>query len=73
MSVWLERFPSRHSLSESFNHSSVARLPVRQRAKTLEVGAELGIHSTFEDLRNQEYYCLEYRDHFAQSFDAFFG
>jgi SAM-dependent methyltransferase len=50
---------------EAFNHGFVARLPIRDGSRTLEVGAGLGAHLSFEDLNRQLYYCLEYREAFC--------
>jgi ubiquinone/menaquinone biosynthesis C-methylase UbiE len=48
------------------NHGYPAGLALRGGTKTLEVGAGLGEHATFEDLSKQDYYSLEYREEFCK-------
>jgi SAM-dependent methyltransferase len=65
MKLWHERLPQKYGAIESFNHGSVAKLPVGPGTRTLEIGAGLGAHSKFEDLSRQDYHCLEYREEFC--------
>ena len=51
--LWLDRLPKRYPMIEAFNHGFAARLPVRDGSRTLEVGAGLGAHLSFEDLNRQ--------------------
>jgi SAM-dependent methyltransferase len=62
MKLWLETLPKRYSIVEAFNQGFIARLPVPDGCRTLEVGAGLGSHMPFEDLQLQSYHCLEYRE-----------
>jgi SAM-dependent methyltransferase len=63
--LWHERLPRSYSFVESFNHGSVAHLPIAAGTRTLEIGAGLGAHSKFEDLTRQDYHVLEYREEFC--------
>jgi len=72
MKLWHEELPQKYGAIESFNHGSVARLPIEPGTRTLEIGAGLGAHSKFEDLSRQEYHCLEYREEFCQALRGLF-
>jgi SAM-dependent methyltransferase len=70
---WHEVLPRRFGIIEQFNH----RYPLRGARKsgistTLEIGAGRGAHLAFEDLSNQDYYCVELRDNMADSSKARF-
>jgi SAM-dependent methyltransferase len=65
----LEVLPRRYGAIERFNHEYSVRTWADRSSKrterstrTLEVGAGLGAHIAFEDLRVQEYYALEMRE-----------
>jgi len=66
MKLWHEHLPARARGLERFNQGYVASLPHKPGSKTLEIGAGLGAHLEFENLRDQEYYCLEYREKFCR-------
>ena len=67
MRLWHEELPKRYGLIEEFNH----RYPLRSRPekgtriRTLEIGAGIGGHIDYEDLRLQEYHALELRPEMA--------
>ena len=68
MARWLEYLPQRGGFVERFNHG----YPLRAAAsgqRTLEIGAGLGAHLSYEDLESQEYYAVELLDSLAQSLD----
>jgi SAM-dependent methyltransferase len=65
VALWHQRLPSSYRAIERFNHGFVARLPLHDGARTLEIGAGLGAHGRFEDLERQAYYCLERRPEFC--------
>lgn len=65
MRLWHEMLPKKYGLIERFNHSSISRLPLPSPCRTLEVGAGLGEHSKFEDLKLQDYYVMDYRKDFC--------
>jgi len=67
MRLWHEQLPKKYALIEQFNHSYVAKLPHKTGSITLEVGAGLGEHSKFENLQDQDYYNLEYREEFCNT------
>lgn len=63
---WLTVLPQRFSIIESFNHS----YPLRSyfsNARTLEIGAGVGAHLHFEDLKSQEYVTIELRADLADA------
>ena len=66
MKLWHQVLPKKYGLIEKFNQGYVAQLPLKKGSVTLEVGAGLGEHAKYEDLGNQEYYCLEYREEFCK-------
>jgi SAM-dependent methyltransferase len=62
MAYWHTVLPQRYGLIEKFNHSYPIRfLPQAERWRTLELGAGLGEHLSFERLERQEYHCIELR------------
>jgi SAM-dependent methyltransferase len=65
MLLWHQILPSRYRRIESFNHGFPASLPVVMGSRTLEIGAGIGGHLPFENLRSQEYYALELRQEFC--------
>lgn len=65
MRYWHEVLPNRFGMVEKFNHGFPAGLPLSKPSKTLEVGAGLGEHLSWENLKYQDYYCLEYRSEWA--------
>ena len=64
MMLWHKELP-KYGILERFNQGFVSRLPIQPGIKTLEVGAGLGEHLHYEDLKIQDYYCLEYREEFC--------
>jgi SAM-dependent methyltransferase len=72
MALWHRELPSKYGLIERFNHGFVSRLPIAEGSRTLEIGAGLGAHSKFEDLKRQDYYCLEYREEFCRELEKLF-
>jgi ubiquinone/menaquinone biosynthesis C-methylase UbiE len=62
--AWHEELPGKYRLIESFNQGYPAKLPP-VGGKTLEVGAGIGGHLGFEDLKVQEYHVLEFRAEFC--------
>jgi SAM-dependent methyltransferase len=65
MMLWQKEIP-KYSIIEKFNQGFTAELSVPTDCKTLEVGAGLGEHLRYEDLKIQDYYCLEYRENFCK-------
>jgi SAM-dependent methyltransferase len=63
--LWEKQVASKYSLIEKFNQGYPAKLRVPAGAKTLEVGAGIGCHLPFEDLRNQDYHVLEMSDDYC--------
>jgi SAM-dependent methyltransferase len=61
MLQWQQTLPSYGPL-EKFNQGWVTTLPLKAGGKTLEIGAGIGAHLAYEDLSQQEYHCLEYRE-----------
>ena len=73
MQTWLTVYPDKYSFMEEFNHRAIFkghRLP--KSCKTLEIGAGIGAHITYEDLKAQEYYALEIRQDFVDQIKAKF-
>ena len=63
---WFGKLASRYAAFERFNNVALSALPpTRQNWRTLEIGAGLGGHLAFEDLRRQEYHCVEIRPDFC--------
>jgi SAM-dependent methyltransferase len=73
MQLWHEELPSKYQSLEQFNHGWVARLPHPKGCKTLEIGAGIGGHLDFENLKDQEYYCLELRSTFCDQLEKKIG
>jgi SAM-dependent methyltransferase len=69
MKLWHEVLPSRYGVIEKFNHGFPANLPHPAGCRTLEVGAGLGEHFSWEKT-DQDYYCLEYRQKFCDQMKA---
>jgi SAM-dependent methyltransferase len=67
MRYWHQVLPNRFGLVEKFNQGFPAQLPLKSPCKTLEVGAGLGEHLRWENLQGQDYYCLEYREEWAEN------
>jgi len=64
--IWHKRIPPTRQALERFNQGYVAQLSHKAGSKTLEIGAGLGAHIAFEDLRDQQYYILEYSKEFCK-------
>ena len=62
MFQWLQILPARYGFVEEFNQGYVAKLPIPRGSKTLEIGAGIGAHLAFEDLKIQDYHCLELKE-----------
>lgn len=68
MRHWHEVLPQRFGIIEKFNHGYPLRhLPEQDHFKTLEIGAGIGAHISFEDLTRQEYHCIELRQNMADA------
>lgn len=65
MQLWHENLPNRYKAIERFNHGWVSALPRPPGCRTLEIGAGLGAHMKWEELKDQEYFCLEMRESFC--------
>jgi ubiquinone/menaquinone biosynthesis C-methylase UbiE len=62
MKYWHEILPNKYGIVEDFNHGyPVAHKNKKPNLKTLEIGAGLGEHLSWEDLTDQDYHMLEYR------------
>lgn len=72
MKYWHEVLPAKYGIIEKFNHGYPAALVAKanpgaeSRIKTLEVGAGLGEHLGWENLTNQDYEMLEYRESWVE-------
>jgi SAM-dependent methyltransferase len=66
MKLWHELLPNKYGLLEKFNHGYPAKLPHKAGCTTLEIGAGLGGHKSWET-DDQDYYCLEYRSNFCDT------
>ncbi len=67
MKLWLETLPKKYGAIERFNHLYAVRQwqaarPSGLTVRTLEIGAGIGAHIGYEDLRGQDYYALEMRE-----------
>lgn len=51
---------------DRFNHGYPLR-SVRRGARTLEIGAGVGMHCKWEDLESQDYYCNELTDSYVET------
>ncbi len=59
---WHFVLPKKYQLIEAFNHSfPLSLLPKQKKYKTLEIGAGLGEHLSYEKSEHQDYYCVELR------------
>jgi SAM-dependent methyltransferase len=66
MRYWHEMLPRRYGVIEKFNHSYPLRhLPDQSHFRTIEIGAGVGGHIEFEDLSQQDYYCIELRENMS--------
>lgn len=66
MKYWHEFLPRRYGIVDWFNHGYPTWATRKDgRCRTLEIGAGLGEHLKYEDIVNQEYYCLEVRQNMA--------
>jgi SAM-dependent methyltransferase len=64
---WHGVLPVRYNAIERFNHTYPLRhLPATERWRTLELGAGIGGHLSFEPLDCQDYHCIELREAMAQ-------
>ena len=66
MKIWHEelRNKKKYNFIEKFNHNFSAESKYTEKVKkikTLELGAGIGTHLKYENLKNQEYYCIELR------------
>jgi SAM-dependent methyltransferase len=65
---WHEVLPKRYALAEGFNHNYPVRHAPKQFSRTLEIGAGLGEHLSYERLtpdQNAQYVALELRQNMA--------
>lgn len=67
MTLWHDQLLGNYGAVEKFNHGFPAGLNRSiNKIKTLEVGAGLGEHYQWENLSNQDYYMLEYREEWCK-------
>lgn len=67
MTLWHDQLLSKYNAVEKFNHGFPASLNKSvNQLKTLEVGAGLGEHYQWENLANQDYSMLEYREEWCK-------
>lgn len=64
MRYWLGLLPRKYGALERFNHGYPARRG-RPGTRVLEVGAGLGAHASYENVRESEYHALELRPEMA--------
>ncbi len=69
MRRWLTVLPKRFSVIERFNHWFAAA-SARAGQRTMEIGAGRGAHLAFENLDEQDYHCVEYREAVAADLRA---
>jgi SAM-dependent methyltransferase len=63
MRHWHEVLPKKYWPIERFNHRyPLKHLPDIRPFRTIELGAGIGEHLTYEDLSIQEYHCIELRE-----------
>lgn len=63
MRAWHEVLPKKYGAIERFNHGyPLKHLPEARPFRTIELGAGIGEHLTYEDLSIQEYHCIELRE-----------
>lgn len=72
MKHWHEVMPGKYGVMEWFNHGFPARNSKCQ-GRTLEIGAGLGEHIAYEDLKDAEYYALELRPEMAETIKSRFS
>jgi len=66
MHQWLEVLPKRYGMLVNFNQTYPLRfLPEHRPFRTLEIGAGIGTHLTYEDFSLQQYHCIELRENVA--------
>jgi SAM-dependent methyltransferase len=66
MKGWHEILETKYQLVERFNHGWTSKLPHKAGSRTLEIGAGLGGHLPYENLADQDYFCLEMRPAFCE-------
>jgi SAM-dependent methyltransferase len=68
MKYWHEILPNKYGIVEKFNHGFPVRILQKEHKmlETLEIGAGLGEHITYEGLENQQYSVIELRDNMAE-------
>ena len=69
MKLWHEVLPKRYALIESFNHGYPVKNAPSAFTRTLEIGAGLAEHLSYERLTDDQrrnYYALELRENMAQ-------
>jgi SAM-dependent methyltransferase len=66
MRLWHEQLPTKYRAIENFNHGFPVKLSLKPGSKTLEIGAGLGEHAHYENLRDQDYHFLEFRPEFCE-------
>lgn len=62
MKYWLTVLPKKYGIIERFNHGYAARQGFFRGCKTLEIGAGLGEHLDYENLKDQDYTIVELRE-----------
>jgi len=67
MKLWHEVLPNKYGIVEKFNHGYPVNVLKKNNSKikTLEIGAGLGEHISYEDLSFQDYHALELRPEMA--------
>jgi len=68
MKLWHEVLPNRYGILETFNHNFPVKYSPREFKTTLEIGAGLGEHITYEKLtpeQEENYYANEFRENMA--------
>jgi SAM-dependent methyltransferase len=73
MQLWHDDLPDKYRTLEQFNHGWVAGLPHPAGCKSLEIGAGIGGHLKYENLSDQDYYCLELRPSFCGQLEEKIG
>ena len=72
MKYWHEVLPRKFGAIERFNHTYPLRMRPSAPFRTLEIGAGLGEHISYENLDEQEYHCIELRPAMADAIRAKF-
>lgn len=73
--LWHQVLPKRYGIVETFNHGFPVRLSKASFQTTLEIGAGLGEHLSYENLspsQASQYYALELRANMAEEIKARF-